>query len=74
MEQKTSELTEQSLEKKYRNKFVKYTPIGHTERYGKVDRITVDDTRQPAMVIFVLEDNWQYEEELGDIHSLLTLL
>lgn len=68
------QITEESLEKYYLGKFVKYAPVGKSEIYGKIDRITIDTSRIPNRVIFILDSALRYEEELDDIHSLLTLL
>lgn len=68
------QVAEDYLESQYLNKFVKYSPVGRDELYGKIDRITVDNTRTPHMVIFVMDNNLKYEEELDEFPNLITLL
>lgn len=69
-----TKVIEDYLESHYLGKYVEYSPIGKPKIVSKIDRITVDTSRNPYVVIFVLDDNIKHEEELESFTDLITLV
>lgn len=64
---------EKQLMEKYYDKFVHYSPIGKPELYGRLERIVIDDVKNPPIVILII-DGQRFEEELDEYESLLKLI
>ena len=66
-------LAEEALEAKYVDKFVRYSPIGKTELYGRVDRIAIDSSKFPHTVIVII-DMQRFEADITTFNTLITLI
>lgn len=64
---------EDALEKEYNGKFVKYTPVGGPELYGRVDRIALDNTKNPWTVILIV-DGRRYETDYDSFNTQIEFL
>lgn len=64
---------ERMLEETYQGKMVSYDRFPHPTVYGRIERMGMEDWKNPVTVVFVIND-LRYSEDIDDFESLIKLL